>query len=195
MLPCIICHYFICIGFFFCTVSVNYNEQPSLSSLVWQIQNILRPLHMAPSPGSDFCLSWDKGVSTHCWNTHFTCVYMLTVADAQITNHLVAISHVLQETMSSPNAATMGLPSALSSRTWHVVQHMGDPTAEMPSDTKPCGPQDAQRPPVVLSCKSSKQTRALPIQGSCEIRRGSSVRSVFCERVEAILSISLLIEQ
>lgn len=76
---------------FLLPVSVDYNEHPTLSSLVWQIQNIIDSFLMAPSPGSGFCLSRGKGLSTHSWNTHFTHVYMLTVADAQIMNNFVDI--------------------------------------------------------------------------------------------------------
>ena len=72
-------------------MSVDYTEHPSLSSLVWQIQNITDPFLMAPSPGSGFRLSQGKGLSTHSWNTHFTHVYRLTVADTQIMNNLMDI--------------------------------------------------------------------------------------------------------
>ena len=72
-------------------VSIDYNEHPSLSRLVWEIQNILDSFLMALSPGSGFSLSWGKGLSTHSWNTHFAHVYILTVADAQILNNLVGI--------------------------------------------------------------------------------------------------------
>ena len=90
-LSCVICHYFICLGFFLLPVSVDYNEHPTLSSLVWQIQNIIDSFLMASSPGSGFCLSWGKGLSTHSWSTHFTHVYILTVTDTQIMNNFVDI--------------------------------------------------------------------------------------------------------
>lgn len=72
ILSCIICRYFVCTSL--ALVSVDYNEYPSLSSLLWQT-------HSDPLLWEVFLSLGGQSLSL-LLEHHFTCVYILTIADA-----------------------------------------------------------------------------------------------------------------